>query len=118
MEPLSLAQIAKLAGGSISADDTSVIVSRISTDSRTLQARDLFVPLRGANFDGHKFIEQAAGRGAAGAMVEENWKGKSPRGLALIRFADTLAGYQILASNYCSSLPLKDMSITASNGRT
>jgi UDP-N-acetylmuramoyl-tripeptide--D-alanyl-D-alanine ligase len=118
MQPLSLAQIAKLAGGSISADNTSVIVSRVSTDSRTLQAGDLFVPLRGENFDGHKFIEQAAERGAAGAMVEENWKGKVPRGFALIRVQDTLVGYQTLAANYRASLPLRVIAITGSNGKT
>src|SRR3989440_1010459 len=118
MEPLSLAQIAKLAGGSISADDTSVIVSRISTDSRTLRGGDLFVPLRGENFDGHKFIEQAAERGAAGAMAEEKWNGKVPRRFALIRVADTLVGYQTLAANYRASLPLKVIAITGSNGKT
>jgi UDP-N-acetylmuramoyl-tripeptide--D-alanyl-D-alanine ligase len=118
MDSLSLAQIAKLAGGSISADDTSALVSRISTDSRTLRDGDLFVPLRGENFDGHKFIEQAAGRGAAGAMVEEAWKGKVPRGFALIRVADTLVGYQTLAANYRASLPLKVIAITGSNGKT
>ncbi len=118
MDNLSLAQIAKLAGGSISADDTSALVSRISTDSRTLREGDLFVPLRGDNFDGHKFVEQAAERGAAGAMVEEDWKGKVPRGFALIRVADTLVGYQTLAANYRASLPLKVIAITGSNGKT
>jgi UDP-N-acetylmuramoyl-tripeptide--D-alanyl-D-alanine ligase len=118
MDNLSLAQIAKLAGGSISADDTSALVSRISTDSRTLRDGDLFVPLRGDNFDGHKFIEQAAERGAVGAMVEEAWKGKTPRGFALIRVADTLVGYQTLAANYRASLPLKVIAITGSNGKT
>jgi UDP-N-acetylmuramoyl-tripeptide--D-alanyl-D-alanine ligase len=118
MEPLSLAQIAKLAGGSISADDTSLMVSRVSTDSRTLQDGDLFVPLRGDNFDGHKFVAQAAERGAAGAMVEEKWSGNVPRGFALIRVADTLLGYQILAANYRASLRLKVIAITGSNGKT
>ena len=118
MDSLSLAQIAKLAGGSISADDTSALVSRISTDSRTLRDGDLFVPLRGDNFDGHKFIAQAAERGAAGAMVEETWEGKVPRGFALIRVADTLVGYQTLAANYRASLPLKVIAITGSNGKT
>src|ERR1700704_1203099 len=118
MDALSLAQIAKLADGSISADDTSVIVSRISTDSRTLRDGDLFVPLRGDNFDGHKFIAQAAERGAAGAMVEEKGKDKVPRGFALIRVADTLVGYQTLAANYRASLPLKVIAITGSNGKT
>jgi len=118
MDNLSLAQIAKLAGGSISADDTSALVSRISTDSRTLRDGDLFVPLRGDNFDGHKFIEQAADRGAAGAMVEETWQGKVPRDFALIRVVDTLVGYQTLAANYRASLPLKVIAITGSNGKT
>ncbi|HXM32760.1 MAG TPA: UDP-N-acetylmuramoyl-tripeptide--D-alanyl-D-alanine ligase [Chthoniobacterales bacterium] len=118
MDSLSLAQIAKLAGGSISADDTSVIVSRISTDSRTLKAGDLFVPLRGENFDGHRFVEQAAERGAAGAMVEENWKGSTPKNFALIRVPDTLAAYQNLAANYRRSLSLKVIAITGSNGKT
>jgi UDP-N-acetylmuramoyl-tripeptide--D-alanyl-D-alanine ligase len=118
MNPLSLAQIAKLAGGSISADDTSLMVSRVSTDSRTLQDGDLFVPLRGENFDGHKFVAQAAERGALGAMVEENWNGSAPRGFALIRVADTLVGYQTLAANYRASLRLKVIAITGSNGKT
>jgi UDP-N-acetylmuramoyl-tripeptide--D-alanyl-D-alanine ligase len=118
MDDLSLAQIAKLAGGSISADDTSLMVSRVSTDSRTLQKGDLFVPLRGENFDGHKFVEQAGERGAAGAMVEEKWNGRVPRGFALIRVADTLVGYQTLAANYRASLRLKVIAITGSNGKT
>ncbi|MEY2585333.1 MAG: UDP-N-acetylmuramoyl-tripeptide--D-alanyl-D-alanine ligase, partial [Verrucomicrobiota bacterium] len=85
MESLSLAEIAKLAGGSISADDTSRIVSRVSTDSRTLQPGDLFVPLRGENFEGHKFIEQAVERGATGARVEETRSGNAPAHFAVIR---------------------------------
>ncbi|HKP92338.1 MAG TPA: UDP-N-acetylmuramoyl-tripeptide--D-alanyl-D-alanine ligase, partial [Chthoniobacterales bacterium] len=118
MESLTLSQIAEFAGGSISAGDPRTTVSRVSTDSRTLQGGDLFVPLRGANFDGHKFVAQAAERGATGAMVEEKWKGDAPPGFALIRVADTLAGYQSLAANYRASLSLKVIAITGSNGKT
>ena len=73
MDSLSLAQIAGFAGGTLAAGDREATVSRVSTDSRTLQSGDLFVPLRGENFDGHKFIQQAAERGAVGAMIEEKW---------------------------------------------
>jgi UDP-N-acetylmuramoyl-tripeptide--D-alanyl-D-alanine ligase len=118
MEQLTLAQIAKLAGGSLAAGDAAATISRISTDSRTLQPGDLFVPLRGENFDGHKFVGQAAERGAAGAMIEEKWKGSTPKNFALIRVPDTLAGYQTLAANYRASLPLKVIAITGSNGKT
>ena len=118
MSPLSLGQISTFAAGSISAGTPDAMITRVSTDSRTLQPGDLFVPLRGENFDGHKFVEQAVERGAAGAMVEENWKGSTPKNFALVRVADTLAGYQTLAANYRASLSLKVIAITGSNGKT
>jgi len=118
MESLTLAQIAAFADGELASGERDATVTRVSTDSRTLQSGDLFVPLRGENFDGHKFVERAAERGAAGAMVEENWKGSTPKNFALIRLPDTLAGYQTLAANYRASLPLKVIAITGSNGKT
>ena len=118
MEPLTLTRIAQLANGRLVQGDGNGIVRRVSTDSRTLQPGDLFVPLRGENFDGHKFVAQAGERGAVGAMVEESWKGAAPDTFALIRVPDTLAGYQTLAANYRKSLPLKVVVITGSNGKT
>jgi UDP-N-acetylmuramoyl-tripeptide--D-alanyl-D-alanine ligase len=118
MDPLSLGQLAKFANGSLAAGNADATISRVSTDSRTLRAGDLFVPLRGENFDGHKFVQQAVERGAAGAMVEQNWKGTTPAEFALIRVADTLIGYQTLAANYRQSLSLKVIAITGSNGKT
>jgi UDP-N-acetylmuramoyl-tripeptide--D-alanyl-D-alanine ligase len=118
MDPLLLRQIAEFAQGSLAAGAADQLVSKISTDSRTLRPGDLFVPLRGENFDGHRFIEQASERGAVGAMVEESWKGATPKNFALIRVPDTLAGYQTLAANYRKSLPLKVIAITGSNGKT
>ncbi|PYJ11096.1 MAG: UDP-N-acetylmuramoyl-tripeptide--D-alanyl-D-alanine ligase [Verrucomicrobia bacterium] len=118
MDSLSLHQIAEFAQGMLVAGDAGALVSKVSTDSRTLQPGDLFVPLRGENFDGHKFIEQAVDRGALGAMVEETWKGATPKNFALIRVPDTLVGYQTLAANYRKSLPLKVIAITGSNGKT
>jgi UDP-N-acetylmuramoyl-tripeptide--D-alanyl-D-alanine ligase len=118
MDPLSLRQIAEFAQGSLTAVDAGLIVRKVSTDSRTLRPGELFVPLRGENFDGHEFVGQASERGAVGAMVEENWKGATPKAFALIRVPDTLVGYQTLAANYRKSLPLKVIAITGSNGKT
>ena len=90
MEPLSLARIAEFAQASIAAGNPQTMIARISTDSRTLQRGDFFVPIRGENFDGHEFVGQAAERGAVGAMVEENWSGSTPKDFALLRVPDTL----------------------------
>src|SRR5450759_885647 len=118
MNPLPLSQIAQFAGGSISSGDETVVIERVSTDSRTLKPGELFVALRGENFDGHKFVEPASQAGAAGAIVESTWKGKTPKNFALIRTKDSLKAYQELAANYRESLTLDVVAINGSKGKT
>jgi UDP-N-acetylmuramoyl-tripeptide--D-alanyl-D-alanine ligase len=118
MNALTLSQIAQFAGGSLSPGTGEIRLSKVSTDSRTLKPGELFVALRGENFDGHKFVEAVAKAGAAGAMVDLHWHGKVPNGFALIRVPDTLVAYQNLAANYRKSLSLKVLAITGSNGKT
>src|SRR5438445_666814 len=118
MNPLPLSQIAQFAGGAILSGDGPVLIQKVSTDSRTLKPGDLFVALRGQNFDGHNFVEPAARAGAAGAIVESTWNGKIPKNFALIRTEDSLRAYQELAANYRKSLTLNVVAITGSNGKT
>ncbi len=130
MNPLSIAQIAKLAEAKLESGDGDISVERVSTDSRTIKKGELFVALRGENFDAHKFVEDVANSGAAGGIVDDNWKGRvgalgrpdaaarRPYQFAIIRAKDTLLAYQNLAANYRKSLPLKVLAITGSNGKT
>jgi UDP-N-acetylmuramoyl-tripeptide--D-alanyl-D-alanine ligase len=118
MNPLSLSQITQLAGGSLSSGDGTVVIDKVSTDSRTIKRGELFVALRGENFDGHNFVEAIAIAGAAGAVVDSDWKGNVPESFALIRAKDTLQAYQQLAANYRKSLQLDVVAITGSNGKT
>ncbi|HXY60614.1 MAG TPA: UDP-N-acetylmuramoyl-tripeptide--D-alanyl-D-alanine ligase [Chthoniobacterales bacterium] len=118
MNRTPLAQIAALADARLEQGDGTISIERISTDSRTIKKGELFVALRGENFDGHKFIEEVAKNGAAGAIVALDWKGKVATKFAIIRANDTLVAYQTLASNYRKSLPLRVLAITGSNGKT
>jgi UDP-N-acetylmuramoyl-tripeptide--D-alanyl-D-alanine ligase len=118
MNPLTISQITQFAGASVSSGDGTVVLNKVSTDSRTLKSGELFIALRGQNFDGHNFVESAAKAGAAGAIVESNWKGKVPKNFALIRTKDTLQAYQELAANYRKSLTVNVVAITGSNGKT
>jgi UDP-N-acetylmuramoyl-tripeptide--D-alanyl-D-alanine ligase len=45
-------------------------ISGCATDSREVQPGDLFIALKGAESDGHRFLEGAFARGAAAALVE------------------------------------------------
>jgi UDP-N-acetylmuramoyl-tripeptide--D-alanyl-D-alanine ligase len=118
MNRLSVFQIAEFAGAVVACGDGKSFIDKISTDSRTLKSGELFVALPGENFDGHNFVESAATAGAAGAIVDSNWKGKVPGNFALIRATDTLQAYQRLAANYRKSLTLDVVAITGSNGKT
>ena len=51
----------------------------VCTDSRKLAPGQLFVALRGENFDAHGFVEQALRNGAAGALVSEAVADAQPR---------------------------------------
>ena len=118
MNPLALAQVAEFAGGSLSSGDGTILIDKVSTDSRTIKRGELFVALRGENFDGHNFVEAVATAGATGAIVDSNWKGNAGDNFALIRAKDTLLAYQQLAANYRKSLKLSVIAITGSNGKT
>src|SRR5215212_9325203 len=118
MDPFPLSRIAEFANGKLETGDANLTVSRISTDSRTIQPGDLFVPIRGENFDGRQFVRQTAEGGAVGALVDESWREEVPQNFALIRVADTLAGYQNIAAAYRRHLGLKVVGITGSNGKT
>ena len=118
MNPFPLSQIARLAGGSLSSGDGTAVIEKVSTDSRTIRRGELFVALRGENFDGHNFVEAVSTTGAAGAIVDSNWDGKVPENFALLRARDTLKAYQQLAANYRKSLKLAVVAITGSNGKT
>jgi UDP-N-acetylmuramoyl-tripeptide--D-alanyl-D-alanine ligase len=118
MNRLSIFQIAEFAGATVSSGDAKLSIDKVSTDSRTLKRGELFVALRGENFDAHNFVESVARAGAAGAIVDSSWTGKIPKNFALIRTEDTLQAYQNLAANYRKLLSLKVLAITGSNGKT
>src|SRR5213595_2037691 len=118
MNPLTLSQVAQFAGASLSSGDGTVVINKVSTDSRTIKPGELFVALRGENFTGHDFIEAGAKAGATGALVDLNWAGNVPNNFVLLRATDTLQAYQTLAANYRKSLTLKVLAITGSNGKT
>ncbi|MES2768624.1 MAG: UDP-N-acetylmuramoyl-tripeptide--D-alanyl-D-alanine ligase [Bdellovibrionota bacterium] len=88
----------------------------ISTDSRTIQKGDLFIPLKGENFDGHDYVAQVVEKGAAAALVSQDLKEKV--GITLIKVDDTLKALQDMGSSYRHAYPFKIIGITGSNGKT
>lgn len=83
---------------------------KISTDTRTIQKGDFYLPLKGASFDGEKFIDQALEKGAVGAFCTGD------RGTLKVK--DTLEAYLKLANYRRKKLDFKVIAITGSSGKT
>ena len=84
------------------------------TDSRTIEPHALFVALHGPSFDGHAFVDQAAERGAAVAMVQD----RSQHAIPTLQVSDTLSGLARLAGAWRDQFRLPVVAITGSNGKT
>ena len=50
------------------------VLFNISTDTRKLKKGDVYLPLRGENFDGHNFINKAIEAGARGYFTQDKFK--------------------------------------------
>ncbi len=94
-----------------------LIIQGVSIDSRNIQPGNLFVPFKGENVDGHKYVEQALEKGAAASLWEKDVP-NPPKDLPIIIVEDSLASLQTLATSYRNQLNLKVVGITGSNGKT
>jgi UDP-N-acetylmuramoyl-tripeptide--D-alanyl-D-alanine ligase len=115
---LTLGWVAKTVGGTLQSGDPEVPVGDVLTDSRTLRAGDLFVALKGPRFDGHSFVEEVLGRGAAGAIVEAAGSQKQDPAYGVIVVADTLRALQELAHGVRMAAGTRVIAITGSAGKT
>ncbi len=86
----------------------------VSTDTRMLEAGQLFFALVGPRFDGHDFLAEAGDRGAAGAVVSH----KAPSFIPCVRVPDTLRGLGELATDWRSGFDLPVVGVTGSAGKT
>ena len=98
--------------------DPGLPVGPICTDSRQLQAGQLFVPLVGERFDGHSFLAQAASIGAQAAVVQRDRAADVPDGLLHWLVDDTVAAYQQLALLHRRQLRAPVVAVTGSAGKT
>jgi len=92
----------------------------ISTDSRLLRPGEWFCAIAGERFDGHEFVPKAMARGAAGAIVNQEWFRNHPEWAdrALLIVEDTLQAYQEIARHYRNKTSIPVIGITGSSGKT
>ncbi|MFE8698859.1 UDP-N-acetylmuramoyl-tripeptide--D-alanyl-D-alanine ligase [Cytobacillus sp. FJAT-53684] len=92
-------------------------ISGVSIDSRKITKGNLFVPFKGENSDGHRFVEDAIKKGAAAAFWQKDVP-NPPLHLPILVVEDPLIALQELARKYRDELDVKVVGITGSNGKT
>lgn len=111
---------AVLYSGKICGNDT---LRGITTDTRRIAAGDLFIALRGENFDGADFAADALCKGAAAVLLAAPFSASVKKALkkvngAVLTVPDTRTAYQEIAHAWRMKFDIPVIAITGSNGKT
>lgn len=118
---LAFREIAEAVGGALESGGRPA--TGVSTDTRTLKPGDVFFALLGEGAkpgdarDGHRFVPDAAQRGASGAVVSQPVRDLPP-GFGVVRVADPLIALGKLAAAWRRRMPARIVAVTGSVGKT
>jgi UDP-N-acetylmuramoyl-tripeptide--D-alanyl-D-alanine ligase len=114
---LSLLEILEATGGGeVGGTQVGNAYSTFHTDSREVVQGGVFFALRGAEMDGHRFVDDAIRRGAAAVVVDR--RREIPHGIAEVLVPDTWAAMYSLASWSLARVNPLVVAVTGSNGKT
>lgn len=117
--PLSL--VTDWLSAALPSASAGIMVQGVSTDTRTLQVGDLFIALRGEQFDAHEFLAEVREAGAVAAVVEAGHPVLSSPALdgwPLIVCDDTRLALGTLGQAWRQRYSLPVLAVTGSNGKT
>jgi UDP-N-acetylmuramoyl-tripeptide--D-alanyl-D-alanine ligase len=107
-----LSDVAAATGGKLIGADREFI--RVNQDTRKLAKDELFIAIKGENFDGHEFVPQAEKSGAAGALVQRQMAGT----LSQVLVQDTRKALGLYGSRWRKQFKLPLVGVTGSSGKT
>ncbi|MCI2948801.1 UDP-N-acetylmuramoyl-tripeptide--D-alanyl-D-alanine ligase [Staphylococcus caledonicus] len=93
-------------------------IKGVTIDSRAITEGMLFIPFKGENVDGHRFVNQALKDGAGASFYEKGHLIDDDINGPIIWVEDTLTALQDLAKAYLHHVNPKVIGVTGSNGKT
>lgn len=93
---------------------TDVDIASVSIDTRAIQTGDLYVAIKGHQFDGNEFVDKAEQLGAVAALLNKGFTTTLPH----ILVDDTRLALGKLASAWREKSSAKEVGVTGSNGKT
>ncbi len=96
----------------------SLTFKNISIDSRTCSKNDLFIAIKGKNFDGHSFLSEVLNKGVKSVVIKEGMQTSLPSNYPCWVVNDTLEAFQKLTLLKRKKLNIPLVAITGSVGKT
>ena len=119
---MKISELIKATGAKLIGNYENDVEVTISTDTRTIKEGDFYLPLKGASFDGEKFVDQAIEKGAVGAFCTINHPTLTlpiqGGEYCLLQVSDTLIAYLQLANYLRNKKNYTVVAITGSSGKT
>lgn len=113
-----LLDIARMCDGELyNISHSDIVIKGVSTDSRTVEEGNLYIPIVGEKFDGHDFAFDALEKGAS-AIIWEKKRFLPRNDIPVIIVEDSFKAMTTLARSYRLSLKCKVVALTGSNGKT
>ncbi|XTZ19378.1 MAG: UDP-N-acetylmuramoyl-tripeptide--D-alanyl-D-alanine ligase [cyanobacterium endosymbiont of Rhopalodia fuxianensis] len=90
----------------------------INTDSRSIKKGEVFLALKGSNFDGHQFAKDATLKGAVALIVDHYLPVSLSKKIPQFKVKDTLVAYQQIAHWWRNQVDIPVIAVTGSVGKT
>lgn len=122
MNNLSIEEIVNSCKGKLLCGDKYRQVERFSQDSRDIKDGDIYVGIRGDNFDGNAYYLDALNNGAIGCILEESFESKidlekvGNKGIILVK--DSIKAIQDIATYRRNQFDIPTVAVTGSVGKT
>ena len=117
MPAFTIGDIVRGSGGALLGGDLGIAVAGISIDSRSLGVGEAFFAIRGERLDGHGFLRDAVGRGAA-CLVIHSVPDDLPPGVPVVLVDETTKALGRLAAWHRQRFSIPVAAVTGSNGKT
>ena len=113
----TLQELIKATGAKIIAASEDVDLFTVSTDTRQIGTEMIYLPLKGENFNGFDFIQDALDKGAEGYFTDDI-NNIYPDADIILYVPDTKQAYLEIAGYYRNKISPKVIMITGSSGKT
>ncbi|MFH1837423.1 MAG: UDP-N-acetylmuramoyl-tripeptide--D-alanyl-D-alanine ligase [Candidatus Omnitrophota bacterium] len=119
MIKFDIEKMIEITGGRSLKRSSDEMISGFSIDSRTIKAGDIFLAVKGENFDGHSFLEDALDRGASGIIISQDVPDNiKEKARDIIFVGDVLKAIADISREIRKSIGAKVIAVTGSNGKT